>query len=451
MSKDNPDQLSAALRRIAGQSEPTAADPAAAVRQKARRLRTQRAAATAVIGAAAVALVVPMGITLFPDGRKQEANVATTTTATTDTPTPTPTPTPQATRGKDGVLERSIDLDKLPRGKAPQVPWYANGVIHDGQTAIRFRGDFTNINSMHKVRGGYLVLVDYEGEFTSSRELFLVKPNGQRQSLDRESGGGLIFEPAVSDDGTQVAWSRFGGEIGSRAETKLNVFDITAGEVTYAKEIFGGEASMLEARAFLGSKVLVNRATNALSKPVKIWDPQRGTLTDWHDSFDLAGHTPDGSLAAVITSGSRDEGCFAVLELPSKRQLWRSCEFNHNDVYFSRGNRYVASPNFDVDHEGTESAFRDGKKIEPPPPPKITSSLNIFTARTGEPVLRIKDHSPYQIAWESEDTLLFTAYTGPDKDPRQAIVRCTTTGACELATAVQSSKVHPPYAFAIQR
>lgn len=100
MSQDHPDQLSAALRRIAGQSVPATADPAGTVRQKAGRLRTRRIAGTAAMGAAAVALVVPVGIALFPDAGQQGHNVATTNTAPATSQTTKTKPVPQATPGQ---------------------------------------------------------------------------------------------------------------------------------------------------------------------------------------------------------------------------------------------------------------------------------------------------------------------------------------------------------------
>ncbi|GAB3432865.1 hypothetical protein [Flindersiella endophytica] len=445
--RNNPEGLSAAMRRIADQTTPAAPDPAGTIKHRAGRLRRRRIAAAAVVGAAAVGLVVPVGVALYPS-HQPDGNVATrTTTQPTTEPKPTQTedtratPTSTAKRGADGVAETAVDFGKLPRGKAPDVPWYFDGVIHDGAREIPFRTGYPWVRSLQKVTGGYVVVATSEGTEEPGYELFLVGQNGQRNSLDRETGGGLIFDPLVSDGGSQVAWSRFSG--GATIRTTLNTYDVAAGKVTSTKQIVGGEESLLEVRAFLGSSILVNRATNALSTPVKIWDPRTGSLTDWHDSLAVAGTSADSSLVAVAIPGSHGQSCFAVLELPGKRQLWQSCQFNSNDVFFAANNRYVASTNHDVDNSATEEPGDE------PPQPKVTSSVNVFASRTGEPVLRIKDQAPYQVAWESGDTFLFEATDAAKK--HVALVRCTVTGTCELATAPEPLGALSPFAFAVRR
>jgi hypothetical protein len=421
---------------------PAAAHPAELAVQRAGRLRRRRIATTAVICAAAVGLLVPAGIAMLPPWH--EANVTTTKHAT---PTQTPSrPVVGAVRGSDGVLEPTIDFGRLPLGPAPAVPWYGGGAIHDGDRSIPF-GDFARIRSLQVADGGYVALTESEGDL----ELFLISPSGQRNRLDRvPADGGQLYEPAVSTDGTRVAWSRVSGS-GADYTTVLNVASAASGEVTDTRRVSGNAPSGLEVRAFLGTRVLLNLTADESDAPqVEVWDPSKDTLLPWYKADGLAGITSDGALVAFGTSDSQNEGCFDLLARPGKRWLWRSCEFNYNDVFFDTRNRYVAAPNFDVESRDNGRMLSTFGPDEELPDLGITTRLTVFAARTGEPILRINDQAPYQVAWESSDTFLFAARGGTKQDRQVALVRCTTAGRCELATEPQSSKVSP-YTVAIRR
>jgi hypothetical protein len=438
MDTHTPERLSAALRRIAGQATPATAHPVELAVRRAGRLRRRRIATTAVICAAVVGLFVPAGIAMLPPLR--EANVTTTKHASPARTKPVAGPV----RGTDGVVETTIDFDQLPLGPAPAVPWYGDGVIHDGDRYVPL-GNFA-IRSLQVVDRGYLALTESEGDL----ELSLVRPNGERHRLDRVSyGGGSFLHPAVSSDGSRVAWSRVSGS-GSQYTTTLNVASATSGEVTDTKQVSGNADSRLEVRAFLGTRVLINRGADHPAAPVEVWDPAKDSLQSWYEADGLAGITADGALVAFGSSGSHGEGCFEMYARPGKRKLWGSCEFNYNDVFFDAGNRYVVAPNFDVDDSADGRALAAISPGEELPNLRITTSMTVFAARSGEPVVRINDQAPYQVAWESGDTFVFAARGGTKQDRQVALVRCTTAGRCELATEPRSSKVSE-YLIAIRR
>jgi hypothetical protein len=456
MTDTNHERLSAALRRIAGQTSP-AVDPTAEVVRRAGRLRTRRIAVTAVVSAAALGLVVPAGLALFPSSG-QGIKVATTTATNSASATSDRASNhsvSQATRGSDGIVETTIDLDRLPKGPAPKVPWFANGVIHDGGREIRLTG-VDSVHSLQKVADGYVVLSwsDDPHYPEGVRELFLVRPDGKQTRLDRVPIRGDVFAPAVSADGKRIAWSHVSGDLlGSQPlAIKLFVADVDTGRVLATKELTGDASKVLEVRAFLGSKLIVDRHTNRASKPVKIWDPNTGSLQDWYDAYQLAGLDASQTLAAVDTSApGRGKPCFTVLELPRQRERWTSCDYALGGVFFSPDGRFVAAPNTpDTPETKTVKTHTPGDpKAGTLNQPQGVPNLYVLAARTGERVLRINGTAPSSVAWEPGGSFVFDA---SDHDSTvQALVRCTPAGDCELAGRPLRIDNSLPYVIAVQR
>jgi len=91
---------------------------------QARRLQFRRRVAAGVACIAALALALPIGVDFADGGRSGRMEILPADTRS-------PEPRPSASEATTGV-KVPLDLDALPSGAAPGVPWYADGVIHDG-------------------------------------------------------------------------------------------------------------------------------------------------------------------------------------------------------------------------------------------------------------------------------------------------------------------------------
>jgi hypothetical protein len=317
----------------------------------------------------------------------------------------------------------SIDFARLPVGDAPSVPYYADGVIHDGDQRVPFAG-FTYVSDLVKVANGYAVVADRGpgGPGSGNLELFLVRPDGTRLSVGR----GMIFRPAVSEDGRRMAWSTFSGTT-EAYETTLHLTDTSTGATVAERSLGLGEETLAAPRAILGSTVVVERATNAASRPLRAWHPGSNTLTTWYDGYGLAGVSADLSKVAVSQASSTHETCFDLVALPSMERAWRSCDYDHWSVAFAPDGGHLLTASARVDRAPED-------RLMPLPEPRamttVESDLYVLDASSGKRVLQIKNQQPLQRTWESADTFLFEATDGT----QTALVRCTLGGSCELAT-----------------
>ncbi|MBM7785963.1 WD40 repeat domain-containing protein [Tenggerimyces flavus] len=413
------DLLRGALHRVADgvRAEPV---PHAIVR-RAHRRRSRRRVGFAAAGAALVTAAVPFGASFV------RAPLPTHGTAT-DQPVAS-----GSTAAAPGPV--SIDFDKLSRGPEPAVAYYANGVIRDGGKAISFR-DYKYVGELAKVASGYAVVAAHDVD--GMRELILVGADGSRRPM----GKGVFHRPAISADGRTMAWSSF-YEVDGETTTTLYLADTASGTIVRTLSLGTGDDKLAVPRAIDGKTVIVERATNALSKPVQAWDTSTNELTAWYDAYGLAGMSADGSLAAVGRASSQDpEICFDLVAVPDKRRLWQSCDYDHWAVAFAPDSKHLLSAR--VRHELVEMedwpAVPTSKPgggtptpMVPTPDRNYTASIDLYVldASTGKRVLQIKGQQPLQRTWESSDTFLFTAVDGK----RTAIVRCTLAGKCELATS----------------
>lgn len=413
--------LRGALHRVA---DGVGAEPVPqAVVRRAHRRRRRRRVGFAAAGAALVTAAVPFGASLVGVPQPTQG-------VATDHPV-----AGSSTAAAKEVAPVSIDFAKLPRGAAPSVAYYADGVIHDGDKAIPFRG-YESVAELAKVADGYAVVADRTVE-GGPRALVLVRPDGSRRVI----GSGMIFHrPAVSASGRLMAWSSYGATP-EDSVTTLYLTDTATGAPVQKLSLGSGEDNLAQPRAIIGSKIIVERATNAATKPVLVWDPDTNELTDWYDGYGVAGTSADGSKVAVSQASSYDEEvCFDLVTVADKRWQWRSCDYDHWGVAFAPdGNHLLAArARFSLmrSDDGAPSAPTSdpgGMETQSPRPDQnLTAETDLFAlnAATGRRVLQIKDQQPLQRTWESADTFLFTATDGK----QDAIVRCSLAGRCELAT-----------------
>ncbi len=414
--------LRGALHRVA---DGVGAEPVPqAIVRRAHRRRNRRRVGFAAAGAALVTAAVPFGASFV------RAPAPTHGTAT-DHPV-----AGSSTAAAKAVGPVSIDFAKLPRGAAPAVAYYADGVIYDGDKAIPFPG-YASVTELAKIADGYAVVADRTVE-GGPRSLFLVRPNGTRQVI----GSGMIFHrPVVSASGRLMAWSSYGDAPEKKPVTELHLVDTSTGALVQKLSLGSGEDNLAQPRAIIDSKVIVERATNAASKPVLVWDPDTNELTDWYDGYGVAGTSADGSKVAVSQASSHDEEvCFDLVTVADKRWQWRSCDYDHWSVAFAPDGKHLLSARarfsmLEPDDGAPAAPTSDPGGVEvktPKPDRNMTAETDLFAldAATGRRVLQVKNQQPMQRIWESADTFLFTATDGK----QNAIVRCTLAGKCELAT-----------------
>lgn len=384
------DRLGSSLRQHAEQTTSTA-DLASAAIGRAQRIRTRRRAATAIASLVVVASALPVGLNLVGGGndRTEPINTPTPEPTVVETAEP-PRPSPEDVPSPQGPIE--LDFGELPSGPAPGVPYVdvRAGEIVDGDVRVPFAE--TEIDSVRKVTGGYLVNV-YGGEDPG---LFLIGDDGSSQHLSTSSG----YVASSTDGGRSIAWSEIADNGGS---STLVLADGNGAErhslpLDYSADVWG----------FLRGRVLVQPTDE---RALQLWNPETGTLADFPGA--VGGLTTDGAdLAAIITEvrGIEERPCTSVVDVSAgNRELWSSCEQRVETI--SPDGRYVSTIDAQTDGLG---------------PPEI----RVAELATGREIMTLRADLFQRTSWDANGNLLAEVV----KDNRQAIVRCDLGGNCELAT-----------------
>jgi WD40 repeat protein len=385
-----------------------------ALRKAASR---RRAARLAVAGGAAVAVAttIPLGAGIIGG------------------PAPQPSPNKQThasvpqQKQQLPVRTVTVDIDELKQGAPPAVPWAKDGDAYAGETRLAPPSEFHESPKVRKVEGGYAILA-----YGSNEKLYLLK-NGQTTTLsDRSKGwtGSLI----VSPDGTQVAWTTK-SDTGDTANT-VHLADAGSGEITLEKQtsgaILGGFLS--------GDRILLMLPQNGgRDEATAMWNLRDNTISPWggyKGLLSIGDVSASGALAALESvhetaeqqpqptpdrrqPGDNFELCTAVVDTATGKTLWKGCAALGKEsrdlvpLVFSPDGRYVL-------------ASHNGNYV-------------VADARTGKAGLtaRIKAEAVRNVVWESGQSFVFTAWKD---NHRSAMVRCTITGKCELASPVTAFK-----------
>lgn len=301
-----------------------------------------------------------------------------------------------------------VEFDRLSTGAPPAVAWYADGGIHQGDTAVPLGG--RSLSDFVQVRGGYVAHV--RGPETSDDRLVLLR-DGREKTLAKAPGDASeVFGPVVSPDGRRVAWSVVKGldGVAPRSETSSTLVLARAsdGKVLARRSV----QDDLWAAGIAGDTVVLNRG---LDSGVVSWDTGDDRLSEWREADEVTALSGRHDLAAV----SDRSGCGIVRPFGKRSTLWKTCDADI--VGFAPDGRYAVTRK-DADDGSVEVSLRQ--------------------ARTGNPVLRLRTGGGTpESAWEPDGTLLLTAWD----DARMAIVRCTTNGACEFARPPRPTTAGWPY------
>lgn len=411
------DHLEERLERMLGRraAAVSAGETLATVaRARGQRLIRRRRVTTGVACLAALAVAIPFGV-VESDAPKTERGRSSghhTEIAPVDTPEPTPTPPPEQR------ITIDLDLDMLSKGAPPEVPWYADGVLHDGteQVPVGAVPDRAEVR-FSTTAYGYLVRITENTDTEPERSAYLLGPDDQRIELP------YATTPIVSADGRRLAWSVPESGAEPPAPTRLVTADAATG-VVLARSKVVARSYVVEALGFLGGEVVFSADANGTGFTAR-WDPETGEVTRV-DSVERGSDVDaDGRLVAELPIRQGANGpCIGVFDLTADdRELWQDCT--------------IGAGRFAVDGSYVVAAY-EGKLFDP---------------STGERRVRIRHHlvndmldlADFQL--EPDGDLVFVATT--TNPGRQAIVRCSPEGDCELATEIHemTSYYEPAYSL----
>lgn len=278
----------------------------------------------------------------------------------------------------DGPARLRIDLEQLPEGGRPQVPFAQNGVFElaGGAGTADFQAlDFIGAEAY----GEWVAVTAFDGNLL---RLYRFDNSGQRAAeVLVESGA---ESTVASADHRWLAYvdAGEGGAAGS-----ITVVDTETGR-TDTHGLTGRSAELL---AVVDGRVYW-RSVGAGRSVTEMWSAIDGSSSYRHESVMVS---DDGRLAGVVTVRSDYGNCHALLEVESGDRRWSTCDWTPESV--SPDGRFVyATP-----------AYADGYG-----PVEVA----VLDAATGEVLRRLElTADPGQggffmdARWEGDQTLLLQA------------------------------------------
>ncbi|WP_020578602.1 hypothetical protein [Actinopolymorpha alba] len=397
------------LRRHADQVGASDRPFAQVAYREARRIRIRRRI-IAGVACVALAVAIPVGLDVLDLRTTSKTHVG---PAGTQSPAPRPS-------GRATPVKVTLDLDKLPRGEAPKVPWYDDGVIRDGnQTApvagVKDGGDLTFVPTA----GGYVVEVGCcEGIGDSTSRTTLIASDGAvRKTLPE------VTFPVVSGDGRLLAWAGMAGD--QPSGTSLAIVDGITGKVLHRADV---DPRFPYPVGFLGDLVAVTEQRSDKGT-TELWDPETDEISTVKGA--LRSHRTNGGelLLTEVQPAPEHTGmdCQGVIDIAgNSRRLWDGCDFDGAEVMsVSPDGRYVFGTTYETNYETKRDT---GKAV-------------IFDLKESRTVLEISGLLRFEApTWEPDGSILFVADAYQDlTNPKNAIARCTLQGECELATKARKT------------
>lgn len=308
---------------------------------------------------------------------------------------------PAAASEDTEVPTRNIDLNELPAGGEPMIPWL------ESESTIHTPGSELPVSPELDVRTfapigpeQFVALDDTTGDGSHNR---LVRIDDQGTT---EIAEGPVTRPfVVSDDGERIAWSEWTGDNGrlvlAESDTGKELAETPIDAETYTV-------------GFSEDDVIVEQPSGG---PAQIWTPGDG-VTDIDDTFGATATDPQEGLASVMQEHGELTYWAAVYTQGSAPELWRT--YDAVPVSFSPDGRYVWARD-----TGTDDA--------------LPSSMFLLDAETGEKIMHVDVEGVTQrVSWEPGGSIVFDTWT---TDGEMALVRCSTAadGDCELATDPEPS------------
>lgn len=403
--------LEARLRasmRTEADSLPYAPDLTAGALGRARQIRRRRRAATGLVTLGVLAVGIPFGLQFGDLSALSGPPVA------SDSSEPS------------GPRQLTLDVDALPLGATPTVPWSQDATLH--LTGGRVDAFAAPMDLERSAAG--VVVVSKAG--TAGGRFAAIVTRGQ-ELVSVQSDNSLLDDVASSKDGgftaaTSAQLSDRGESIPGRQRTLWLVNAET--EVSQIVELPApGVATDVVAVSTDGAAVLQPLEGEDPGSAVLVRDGEVETL----DVSRVQAWSFEAEVFARVTEATDAGSCSAVRPTAEPMSdLWSTCEWQVEG--FSPDGRWAWGVPSDTDGYGPRS-------------------IAVFDAATGE-VIREVELAPQRaeaaildVSWEQEDRLVLEVAA----DGRYALVRADVlTGKAELATgavayAGSSATTPPPY------
>lgn len=393
-------------------------------------MRQNNGRLVALVASVAVAAVLVGGAFAYRQGvQAQDATAAPLPTQSGSTPapskTPIATPPPSVAPSKTpvtpptsmpssntppantGPVTVTLNVSKLPKGRAPQVPYLVGREVRGGAgSPIKVPGS-QGILAVGRM-DPYVLAVVLKGDQDS--ELLKI-------DFDKTTRTPGISSLVTTSDQSAAAYAA--ARLSSRGTA-------TKGATVYAESSGGGLKSVklpnswdVEVLAYTGGRVYFRGGDTAeAAKKLYRWTPGESSADVVKAVPSPTAISPNGELGASASLINDAGSCSAVVEVGSGRQRWRTCD-NWIDGFTPDGNVAIGGPAYGDGFCDTEQA-----------------ALN---AEDGK-LLRKWKGCFHAIAAEDDQHLLMVAVAsggGGDPGTKSSIIRCTiNTGDCELATPI---------------
>jgi hypothetical protein len=383
-----------------------------------------------LVSAVAVAAVAIGGVLAYRQGPEANRNAATplsvpsmttstpvaeTSTPVAKTPTSTPPKKPTATpsvtpRGPafSGPVKVDFKLSKLPRGRAPQLPYLVGREVRGGAgQPITIPGS-QNIQEISRLGDQVLAIVT----------------NGEGTELLKVGSGTPVRTPDVTsmvttDDESAAAYAASRRGSGGGAVQGGTVYAQTAayGQV---HKLSLPKAWDLRVLGYANGQVFFSwSASQGASWRLYTWTPGSSEATLIKTVSSPTGLTSDGRIAASRNISVDFGSCSNLTEVATGKRLWRTCE-NQVVAFTPDGTIAVGAP-----------ASQDGWG---------DLQASALDAKTGTLLREWTGPAFHKTVAEDDQHFLIEADDGPET--KAAIVRCTvTTGTCELAVPPTTGQV----------
>lgn len=378
-----------------------------------------------LVAAVAVAAVALGGVFAYRQGpRGNDAAAAPLSAPTTSTPsqTPTTTQTPSVTPStpsrtpsapkttSTGPTNIKLNLAKLPKGRAPQIPYLVGREVRGGA------GDPTKIPGTDNIQaiarlGSRVLAVVSKGNGT---ELVKIDYSAVERVPD-------VTELVSTDDQTAVAYAATRTTEGGGALKGGIIYAETVESVRSLKLPNSWDVAPL---AYRNGKVYFRASATESGSNWKLyeWTPGAAKATELTTVKSPTALSDDGRVAASIGLLNDSGTCSDVTVVATGKKLWRTCD-NQLSAFTPDGATAIGRP-----------SYLDGY---------CDTTVSALDAVTGR-LIREWSGCFHQSKAEDDQHFLVVADAsdggGEDGYGRRAIIRCDiSTGACELTTPLSGT------------
>lgn len=372
-------------------------------------------AVVASVAVAAVAIGAALAYRQGPQNANADVAPLTSSPSTPQTASATPSATPSTptnatpSKAPSTGTESTVNVNKLPEGRAPQVPYLIGREVRSGGSTLATVPGKGSVISVGQLQGSVLAVVMYEPDGDGTELLKLASGDTVRRTRD-------VSSLVTTSDQTAAAY----------AASRLSSLGVTnKGATVYAESADSVQSLKLpnswEVRvlAYTDGKVYY-RASDTETGPWNLysWVPSTPKPELIKAVISPTAVSANGRTAASMPVRNDDGTCSNVVKVPSGSQLFRTCDFQVRGFTPDGATAYGDEDNAEGFCSGISAAIE---------------------ASSGK-VLHKWKGCFQEMSAEDDQHVLIVAYAsavGQTEKVKTAIIRCTTTtGACERATPI---------------